>query len=139
MKGYVRGLRGDDVEHITCAFFSAHSYHLKLNDGDEVMQIDSTCSWKPKLSTIIKSSMVTMWMGDCYVLGFAPALRFLQSNFVQTTKVLLLRQKKSRSPVCLYTHAKRSHMQVKDPLVHVSIRWIMETTITQHTLKASET
>ena len=108
MKGYVRGLRGDDVEHITCAFFSAHSYHLKLNDGDEVMQIDSTCSWKPKLSTIIKSSMVTMWMGDCYVLGFAPALRFLQSNFVQTTKVLLLRQK-NQGPLCVCTRTQKDH------------------------------
>ena len=28
----------------------------------------------------------------------------------------------------MYTHAKRSHMHVEDPVVHVRVRWTMETT-----------
>ena len=40
--------------------------------------------------------------------------------------------------VYIYMHAKRSHAHVKDPLVHVRVRWIMETPkITQHALKVS--
>ena len=33
---------------------------------------------------------------------------------------------KLRSP-CVYTHAKRSHKHIKDPVVHVTVQWIMET------------
>ena len=31
------------------------------------------------------------------------------------------------SCVDIYTHAKRSHTHVKGPVVHVRVRWIMET------------
>ena len=31
---------------------------------------------------IAQSNVVMKWMGDCYVQGFAPALRFLQSQIL---------------------------------------------------------
>ena len=29
-------------------------------------------------------------------------------------------------PPCVYAHAKRPHTYVKDPVVHVRVRWIMK-------------
>ena len=29
-------------------------------------------------------------------------------------------------PPCVYAHAKRPHAYVKDPVVHVRVRWIMK-------------
>ena len=34
-------------------------------------------------------------------------------------------------------HANRSHMHAKDPTFHVSVKWIMEMQINQHTLEMS--
>ena len=43
---------------------------------------------KPKSqSTLSISSVVATWMADCYVLGFVPTLRFLQSNSAQTLQI----------------------------------------------------
>ena len=82
-------------------------------------------------------SVVTKWMGDCYVLGFAPALRFLQSNSMQNQILYRLYKHPSDDtinwgPMCIvkhrgHTHAKRSCTHVKDPGVHVKVQWIMET------------
>ena len=64
--------------------------------------------------------------GDSYVLCSAPAPRFLRSqNSVQTAKVFCLRP--SPQVVRVYKHAKRSHTPVKEPVVHVRVRWKMET------------
>ena len=38
----------------------------------------------------------------------------------------------------MYTHAKRSHAHVKDPVVHVRVGWTMKTKITQRALQVSE-
>ena len=68
--------------------------------------------------------MVTQWIGDRYVLGFAPALRIisLDSKSVQT-----LRQQTEIPSV--YTPAKRSHTHVKDPVVHMRVGWIVVATL----------
>ena len=42
-------------------------------------------------------------------------------------KEVLLMSYKPRFPR-VYTHAKRPHMHVKDPVVHVRVWWTMETT-----------
>ena len=38
-------------------------------------------------STLSISSVVATWMADCYMLGFVPTLRFLQSNSAQTLQI----------------------------------------------------
>ena len=66
-------------------------------------------------------------MGDHYMLYFAPALRLLRSQIVcrpYNCKVFRLRLYTEAPRV--NTHAKRSHKHVKDPVVHVRVRWIME-------------
>ena len=67
-------------------------------------------------------------MGDRYVvLGFAPALRFLWSQIMcrlykgPTDEIINL------GPPRVQAQAKRSHRHVKDNVVRVSVRWIMET------------
>ena len=67
--------------------------------------------------------MVTKWMGDRYVLGFAPALRFLRSQ-------IMYRLCKSPSDETINRGIrlkKRSHTHVKDHVVYVRVRRIMET------------
>ena len=65
-------------------------------------------------------------MDDRYVLGFAPALRFLRSQ-------IMCRLYKSPSDETIsrgsrvYTHAKRLHTHHEDPLVHFRVRWTMKT------------
>ena len=48
-----------------------------------------------------RSSVVTKWMGDRYVPGFAPVLRFLQSKFCADSTKVLRTDYKPRSPVCI--------------------------------------
>ena len=66
-------------------------------------------------------------MGDCCVVGFVLAVRFLWSQ-------ILCRLYKSPSdvtincgPPCVYARKKSHYMHVKDPEVHVRVLWFMET------------
>ena len=52
MKGYVRGLLGDEVEHIARAFSWAHSYHLKLNEFNSIQK-----------TLIIQQGAILLWSG----------------------------------------------------------------------------
>ena len=65
--------------------------------------------------------------GYRYVLGFAPALRFLRSQILCRLYESPSEEIINRGPR-VYTCAKRSHTHVKDPVVHVTVRWTMETT-----------
>ena len=80
--------------------------------------------------------MVTKWMGDRYSLGLAPAPKFLRG------RILCILYKSPSDETtnrgvgpCVYTHSKRSHTYVNDPVVHVRFRWIVETELTQHAQK----
>ena len=42
--------------------------------------------------------------------------------------IFFLVTNKQLSLYSVYTYAKRSHMHVKDPVVHVRVWWTMETT-----------
>ena len=72
----------------------------------------------------------SQWMGDRFLRGFA---RRLWASFPEVKSPCrhCIPQKsfgsdnKLRSRVC--THAKRSHMHIKDPVVHVRVRWIIQT------------
>ena len=87
-------------------------------------------SWKPKAW----SSMVTTWICDHHVLCFVPTLRSLWSQILCRLYGRLV----NRGPLCLYT-CKRSHIYIKDHIVHVRVWWIMETQKrTQHALKVSK-
>ena len=78
--------------------------------GGSVAQSESTCSQKPNCT---ESSIVTTWIDDRYLLGFASVLRFFHRQ-------ILCRLYKSYSdasinwgPLYVYT-CKRSLMHVKD-------------------------
>ena len=64
-------------------------------------------------------------MGDHYVLGFAPALRFPQTQILCRLYKSSLDETINRGP-SVYMYAERSPMRVKDPVVHVRVWWIME-------------
>lgn len=70
------------------------------------------------------------WMGECFMLGF---VCWLWASF-PTVKILcrLYNTQTSfgwycKTVACVYMHAKRSYAHVKDPLVHVRVKWITET------------
>ena len=61
-------------------------------------------------------------MGDRYVPGFAPDLRFLRSQILcRLFYKSSLDETVNRGP-CVHTRVKRSHMHVKDPVAHVRVR-----------------
>ena len=61
-----------------------------------------------------------------HVLGFEPAPRFLWSQILCRLYKSPLDETINRGPP-LNAHAKRSHTHVKDPVVHIRVRWITET------------
>ena len=74
------------------------------------------------------------WWPSCARLWAPTVIDFLRSqNYVQTlcpTKVLRMRLWSAVPPLPLprvYTHTKRSYTHVKDPVVRMRVRWIMET------------
>ena len=69
-----------------------------------VAQSEVICSQKPGSAW---SSLFTMWMGDRYMLGFAPTLIPLESNSLQTLQKLF-GWHKLRSPV--YTSMQKYHI-----------------------------
>ena len=73
-------LVGSD-QHGRCepASLMGSDQHGRCKRSGSVAQSRSTRSWKPKHD---QSSVITKWMGDCYMLDFAPALRFLRSQIL---------------------------------------------------------
>ena len=58
-----------------------------------------------------------------YMLCYAHVPRFLRSQFLSRLYKSPSDESLNRGPQCVFTHAKRSHTHVRDPVV----RWIMET------------
>ena len=91
-----------------------------------------------------RPSVVAKQMGDHYVLGFAPALRFLQSQILCWLYNSASDETINWGPACVYTRMQKYHINsdnthVKEPVVHVRVWWIMGTPkIAQHALKVSE-
>ena len=77
--------------------------------------------------------MVTKWMGDHYVLSFAPALRLPWSQILCRINKHHSDETINGGTPCVYcvyacndVYKKRSHRHVKDPVVHVRVQWIMK-------------
>ena len=70
-----------------------------------------------------------MWTGGHNVLGFVPDLTFLWNQNPCRLCKSSSDEATNQSPLCVskHTHAKRSHMLIKDPVVRVRVQWIMET------------
>ena len=51
----------------------------------------------------------------------------VESNSVKTLLNKVLQMRLQTEVLCVYMHAKRSHMHVKDHAVHVRVWWTMET------------
>ena len=68
-------------------------------------------------------SVVTAWMGDRYVLGFAPTSGFLRGQI----RCRLYKSPTDEAITRAYTRAKRSRTHATDPVVHVRGRWTMDT------------
>ena len=67
-------------------------------------------------------------MDDHYVLAICSRPeRFLLSQILYRLYKSPSDETINRCPPCVYMHAKRSHTQVNDPVVHVRVRWITET------------
>ena len=62
---------------------------------------------------------------DRYMVGVAPALRFLWSQVLCRLYKSLSDNTVNPSPSCVYTCKKITY--AKDPVVHVRVWWIMET------------
>ena len=96
--------------------------------GKSVAQNKSTCPWTPKLSTLGHGHQMDGWpLRARLCTGGHPEISLWQilCNLYKTAL---------DEAIYIYTqglpaHAKRSHAQVKDPVVHVKVRWIMETPI----------
>ena len=63
-------------------------------------------------------AVVTRWMGDPYMLGFAPAHRFLQSNSVQMLQKFVRWDYEPSSRV--YTHMQKDHRHTVNFLLFMS-------------------
>ena len=84
-----------------------------------MVQDESSHSQKPGYA---QTSMVTTWMGDHFVLGFAPVPRFVQSDSVQTTNVLWVKLYFIEVPLYVqYMETDHIHMHDKCHIVHASI------------------
>ena len=106
-----------------------------------VAQSKVICSRKPSSAW---SSLFTMWMGDRYMLGFAPTLIHLESNSLQTLQKLFRWDYKPRSPVCI--SMRKYHTQACESIIYTCLRYCSpyqssvdyrNTQITQHALKVS--
>ena len=82
--------------------------------GESMAQSKITRSLKPKLS---RWSVVTEWMADRYVLGFAPILRFLRSQFTCRFYKSPSDETVNRGPPCVYT-CKRITYARKHPVCY---------------------
>ena len=97
--------------------------HQKKKLGESVTHSESTGSWKLWLSMIKHSHHMG---GDHLVLGLACKFSWSQTQCRLYTPGKSFRYDyKQRS--CVSTHAKRSDLDMKDPAVHVRVRWTMET------------
>ena len=83
---------------------------------------NSIRSRKPKLSTTERGHQMDGWPLRARLCG-RPEIS-LESNCVQTLTKSPSDETINRGPR-VYTHAKRSHTHVKDPVVHVRVRRIM--------------
>ena len=70
---------GFHVSRDTCGFTLSYRTASVSSQWQWQMEIESVVQSK---STRSRSSVVTKWMGDRYVLVFAPALRFLRSQIL---------------------------------------------------------
>ena len=70
------------------------------------------------------------WMGDHYVLSFAPGLRFLWSQILCRLYKSPLDEAINRGPLCVYACKKITFTRWRSctPIVHVRVQWTMETT-----------
>ena len=57
-------------------------FHRVSRKGELLAQSETLCSWKAKLSTTEHGHQMDTRIGDHYVLGFAPTLRFLPSQIL---------------------------------------------------------
>ena len=110
-----------------CLMWWWKKHELADTVSESVAQSKSVPSQKPKLSTI---NVVTKWMGDHCVLGFAPTMRFPQGQII--SRLSFWWDYKLSVYKHVYTHAKRSHTHGNESVVHVKVQWIMETSKTKN-------
>ena len=88
--------------------------------------------------------LFTTWVGDHYMLGFAPTLIHLESNSLQTLQKLFRWDYKLRSPVCI--SMQKYPTQACKSILYACLRYCSpyqssvdyrNTQITQHALKVS--
>ena len=73
------------------------------------------------------STVVTKSMGDCYVTGFAPAMKFLRNQILCSPTKLPSDETINRNPPCAHACTEeRSRTRVQDPVVYVRVRWAMQ-------------
>ena len=66
--------------------------------------LNLSCVWisKAEVESKAQSSVVTKWIGGHYMLGFVPALRFLQSQILCRLYKSPLDETINQSPSCVY-------------------------------------
>ena len=107
---------------------------MNLVSIHEVARLDQT--WAQKFTILLNGLKK---IDACYVIGFAPFLRFLWSQILCRLYKSPLDETANRGPPSLYA-CKKDHIRMLKILgVPDRVRWIMETTkLTQHALKVSE-
>ena len=85
---------------------------LIYKPGESAAQSKTTHSGK---ASQVPSSVVTKWMGDCYMLGFASALRFLWSQILasHSCRITCKRSESAREQrIALYKSNHHHHHQI---------------------------